>query len=64
MSIDFLVRTEEMFLVDDGEFFANGGNVLCFGALDDGAVNLHAEGTPAAIHGLARHIVEHHTAAR
>jgi hypothetical protein len=64
MSSDFLVRTEEMFLVDDAEFFGNGGVILAFGALDGGAVTLHAEGTRGAIAGLARHIAEHHTAAR
>jgi hypothetical protein len=64
MSIDFLVRTEELFLVDDGEFFANGGAVLAFGPLDEGSVTLHVEGTRHSIACLARHIVEHHTAAR
>ncbi len=34
MSSDFLVRTEELFLVDEIEFYANGGAVLAFGALD------------------------------
>ena len=64
MSSDFLVRTEEMFLVDDREFFANGGEVLAFGALDGGAVSLHVEGSQQSIACLARHIAEHHTAAR
>ena len=64
MSSDFLVRTEELFLVDDREFFANGGAILTFGALDGNAVSLHVEGTQRSIVCLARHIVEHHTAAR
>jgi hypothetical protein len=63
MSSDFLVHAEEMFLIDDGEFFANGGAVLAFGALDGGSVTLHVEGTQRSIVCLARHIVEHHTAA-
>jgi len=63
MSSDFLVRTEEVFLVDEREFFANGGDVLAFGALDGDSVSLHAEGTPRSITCLARHIAEHHTAA-
>ena len=64
MSSDFLVRTDELFLVDDGEFFANGGDGLAFGAVDGGAVSLHVEGTQRSIARLARHIVEHGTAAR
>lgn len=63
MSSDFLVRAEEMFLVDDSEFFANGGAVLTFGALDGRSVTMHAEGTRSSISCLARHIAEHHTAA-
>jgi hypothetical protein len=63
MSSDFLVRTEELFLIDDTEFFANGGSVLTFGALDGPSVALHVEGTQRSITCLARHIVEHHTAA-
>jgi hypothetical protein len=63
MSNDFLVLTEEMFLVDDGEFFANGGVVLTFGELDGDSVSMHVEGSRRSITCLARHIVEHHTAA-
>ena len=64
MSSDFLVLTQEMFLVDDGEFFANGGVVLTFGELDGDSVSMHVEGSRHSITCLARHIVEHHTAAR
>jgi hypothetical protein len=63
MSSDFLVRTEELFLIDDGEFFANGGSILTFGPLEGPSVTLHVEGTRRSITCLARHIVEHHTAA-
>ncbi|MCU1502446.1 MAG: hypothetical protein JWM12_1800 [Ilumatobacteraceae bacterium] len=62
MSIDFLVRLEELFLLDEREFYANGGETLAFGAFDADTVGLHAEGTRRAITCLARHIVEHHTA--
>lgn len=62
MSNDFLVRVEELFLVDEGEFYAAGGEGLAFGAVDGDTVELHVEGTRAAIAGLARHIAEHHTA--
>ena len=63
MSSDFLVRTEELFLVDETEFYANGGAMLAFGALDGASVTLHAEGTQRSITCLAWHIAEHHTAA-
>ena len=64
MSNDFLVRVEELFLLDERAFYADGGTTLTFGALDGDAVELHVEGTPSAITGLARHIAEHHTASR
>jgi hypothetical protein len=64
MSNDFLVRLEELFLLDEGEFFACGGEELSFGAIEDDCVEVHVVGTPGAIRGLAQHIVEHHTASR
>jgi len=62
MSNDFLVRIEELLLVDEGAFFAAGGEELAFGAVDGDTVELHAEGSRASIAGLARRIAEHHTA--
>jgi hypothetical protein len=62
MSNDFLVRVEELFLLDEGEFFAEGGEELSFGAIDGHNVELHAVGSTSAIRCLARHIAEHHTA--
>jgi hypothetical protein len=62
MTNDFLLQVEELFLVDEREFYANGGAVLQFGEVDGRTVGLHVEGTREAITGLARHIVEHHTA--
>jgi hypothetical protein len=64
MSNDFLVRVEELLLLDEIEFFANGGSALAFGEVDGDTVALHVEGTRVAITGLARHIAEHHTASR
>jgi hypothetical protein len=64
MCNDFLVRIEELVLLDEGEFYAAGGEELAFGAVDGDTVALHAEGSRAAITALARHIVEHHTASR
>ncbi len=62
MCNDFLVRVEELFLVDEDEFYANGGEALTFGTVDDRCVGLHAEGSRRSITCLARHIVEHRTA--
>ena len=64
MSNDFLVRVEELFLLDEGEFYANGGSALSFGPIDSDSVALHVEGSRRAISCVARHIVEHHTASR
>jgi hypothetical protein len=62
MSNDFLVQLEELFLLDELEFYANGGDALSFGEVEGHTVALHAEGTRSSIACLARHIAEHHTA--
>ena len=62
MSNDFLVRVEGLFMLDDGEFFADGGQELSFGAVDGGAVKMHAVGPTSAIARLARRIAADHLA--
>jgi hypothetical protein len=62
MSNDFLVRVEGLFVIDDREFFADGGEELTFGSPDGGAVTMHAVGPRSAITGLARRIAAHHLA--
>jgi len=63
MTNDFIVTEEEILLVDEPGFLARGGQSLAFGVLQGGTVNLHAEGSVAAIRCLARDIIAHHTAA-
>lgn len=63
MTNDFMVTTAEILLLDEQGFLASGGETLTFGVLDGTTVRLHAEGSAAAIRGLARGIIAHHTAA-
>lgn len=61
---EFIVRSEEISLVDEPGFLANGGVELWFGSLEGSIVHLHAAGSTSAITCLARSIIAHRTAAR
>ena len=64
MTNEFVVRREEISLVDEVTFLADGGEALWFGAIEGGIVRLHAIGSIRSIRGLARRIIDHQTAAR
>ncbi|MEA3184852.1 MAG: hypothetical protein QOJ74_1329 [Ilumatobacteraceae bacterium] len=64
MTNEFTVRTNEIFLLDEPTFVANGGEHLHFGAMDGDSVHLFAIGSAAAIRCVAQQIIAHGTASR
>jgi hypothetical protein len=64
MTNEFIVRSDEISLIDEAAFLAHGGEELWFGALEGTIVCIHATGSTASITALARTIIGHQTAAR
>jgi hypothetical protein len=62
MTNEFTVSTNEILLLDEPSFLANGGTHLRFGRVDGDSVHLHAIGSAAAIRCLAQQIIAHGTA--
>lgn len=60
---EFLVRTQEIILMDESDFLANGGELISFGPIVDDTVRLYAIGSPSSIRCLAHKIITHHTSA-
>lgn len=60
---EFLVRPQEIVLLDESDFLANGGEQISFGPIVDDTVRLYAIGSPPSIRCLAHTIIAHHTSA-
>ena len=64
MTNEFTVSTNEIFLLDEPTFRANGGRHVRFGAVDGDTVHLYAVGSVAAIRCIAQQIIADGTATR
>jgi hypothetical protein len=63
MTSEFSVTTDEMWLVDEDQFHALGGDELHFSDVDGHSCCLTATGTVDALRAIALGIRCHHTAA-
>ena len=63
MTNEFVVQATEILLLDESDFFAQGGEDIHFGRLDGAVVSLFATGSVNSINHLAHVIAAHHTSA-